>query len=64
MIKAAILLGCCRKYLSWIEGGDRSRINSLSYFDPIVVEVGVDFMSGYYRLYLPEKLWEIEQMIK
>lgn len=30
----------------------------------LVVEIGGDFMSSYYRLYLPEKLWEIEQMIK
>lgn len=35
LIESAIYLGCCRKYRSWIEDGDRSRINSLSYFDPI-----------------------------
>ena len=64
LIESAIYLGCCRKYRSWIEDGDRNRINSLSHFDPTVIEIGGNFMSGYYRLYLLDKLWEIEQMIK
>ena len=63
LIRSAIYLGCCRKYRSWIHNGDRNRINSLSYFDPIVVEIGGDFMSDYYRNYLPEKLLELEQKI-
>jgi len=64
LLQAAIHLGCCRKYRSWIEDGDRNRINSLSYFYPIICEIGDNFLCGYYRLYLPDKLQELEQMIK
>ena len=62
-IKAAILLGCCRKYCSWLENGNRSRINSLGYFAPLLTEVGDCHRSGYYRLYLEAKITEFEDIV-
>ena len=63
-IKAAIFLGCCRKYRSWLENPNRSRINSLGYFAPLLKEVGEGYKSGYYRLYLESKISEFEEDVE
>jgi hypothetical protein len=38
-IEQAILLGCGRKYVSWLNGQNGEPIGSLYYFDPILQEV-------------------------
>jgi hypothetical protein len=38
-IEQAILLGCGRKYVSWLNGQNREPIGSLYYFHPILQEV-------------------------
>ena len=63
-IKAAILLGCCRKYRSWLENSNSSRINSLGYFAPLLREIGDCHESGYYRLYLAAKIAEFEDDVE
>jgi hypothetical protein len=39
MVDQAILLGCGRKYLSWLNGHNAQPIGSLYYFDPILQEI-------------------------
>jgi len=63
-VQAAILLGCCRKYRSWLENGERSRINSLRYFIPLLMEVEEVFQSNYYQGYLARKIAEFERELK
>lgn len=52
LIEAALLLGAARKYISWLNGGARTLIESLGYFDPLVAEVQDQPISETYRLYL------------
>jgi len=63
-VRAAILLGCCRKYRSWLENGDRSKINSLRYFIPLLKEIEEVYQSNYYQNYLARKIAEFERMYK
>lgn len=39
VVEQAILLGCGRKYVSWLNGQNGEPIGSLYYFDPILQEV-------------------------
>ena len=39
MVEQVILLGCGRKYVSWLNGQNGEPIGSLYYFDPIIREV-------------------------
>lgn len=39
LVQNALLLGACRKYQSWLEGQSLEPIRSLSYFDPLLVEL-------------------------
>ena len=63
-IKAAILLGCCRKLVSWLNNGERSKINSLHYFIPLIQEVGNDYQNTYYQVYVKSKITEFEKLVE
>ena len=39
LIEAGLLLGAARKYVSWLNGGARTLIGSLEYFEPLVAEL-------------------------
>jgi hypothetical protein len=39
VVEDAILLGACRKYVSWLNGGEANPIGSLRYFQSIVAEL-------------------------
>ncbi len=48
-VEQAILLGCGRKYVSWLNGGGGEPIGSLNYFVPILQEVQQNSLSAQYR---------------
>lgn len=48
-VEQAILMGCGRKYASWLNGGFGEPIGSLRYFEPILEEVHNWCLSPDYR---------------
>ena len=63
-IGRAILLGCARKYITWLDGKTSGPITALGYFRNAIVEVGEvgSTASGYWDYLLPrvkrfEKQW-------
>lgn len=60
-VERAFLLGCTRKYISWLNGQGSGPIASLGYFRPIVDEVaGMDTSADYWR-YVSESLDKYER---
>jgi hypothetical protein len=59
----AILMGCGRKYVSWLNGAPRVPIGSLRYFEPILAEVEAQPAPAEYwdyirfRIERTEKVW-------
>jgi len=54
-IERAIALGCCRKYVSMLNGTNSGPIFSLAYFRDLIEEVGdPDVPSGYWSYIMPE----------
>lgn len=54
-IERAIALGCCRKYVSLLNGTNSGLIFSLAYFRDLIEEVGdLDVPSGYWSYIMPE----------
>jgi len=53
VVTGAMLLGACRKYESWLNGGTCEPIRSMAYFEPLVEEIQAnplpDGYSGYLR---------------
>jgi hypothetical protein len=39
VVEDAMLMGACRKYASWLEGGDSEPIGSLAYFENLATEI-------------------------
>ncbi len=60
-IEQAILLGCGRKYVAWLNGGQGQPIGSLHYFSPILEEVAVSPLSDAYRAFNRWQVWRLEQ---
>jgi hypothetical protein len=59
-IERAFLLGCTRKYISWLNGQSSGPIAGLQYFRSIIEEVaGLQTSSDYWR-YLGERLEKFE----
>jgi hypothetical protein len=52
VVQDAILLGACRKYISWLNGGPAEPIGSLRYFEPIVAELRQQQLPPDYREHL------------
>ena len=55
IMQDAILLGSCRKYVSWLNGGSAEVIGSLRYFAQIVIELRQQSISANYRHHLRAK---------
>jgi hypothetical protein len=54
-IERAIALGCCRKYVSLLNGTDSGPIFSIAYFRDVIEEVqDPDVPSGYWNYIMPE----------
>jgi hypothetical protein len=49
LVEDAILLGACRKYISWLNKGEAEPIGSLRYFEPIVAELRDQELPADYR---------------
>ena len=60
-IEQAILLGCGRKYVAWLNGGQGQPIGSLHCFSPILEEVAVRPLSDSYRAFNRWQVWRLEQ---
>jgi hypothetical protein len=60
-IEHAFLLGCTRKYISWLNGQISAPIASLEYFRPMINEVGTMKISLEYWRYVQESLDKYER---
>jgi hypothetical protein len=56
LIEEAMLMGACRKYLSWFEGRALEPIQSLGYFEPLIAEVQGNSLPPGYSAYLRKKV--------
>jgi hypothetical protein len=54
--EAAMLMGACRKYSSWLEGNALEPIQSLRYFDQVIAEIQKEPLPSGYPAYLREKI--------
>lgn len=64
LIEAALLLGAARKYVSWLNGGARTTIGSLEYFEPLVAEVQDQPPSQTYREYLRARTQQLAALCR
>lgn len=60
-VERAFLLGCARKYASWLSGHVSGPITSLSYFSTVIAEVGELEVSASYWRYLSKRVGDLEQ---
>jgi len=56
VIEQAMLMGACRKYMSWFEGRTLEPIQSLAYFEPLIAEVQGNPLPPGYSAYLRKKV--------
>ena len=61
LVEQAILFGCGRKYVSWLNGRMRESIGSLAYFTPILQEVFSQDLSPTYRAFNRFQVNRLEQ---
>jgi len=66
LLEEAMLMGACRKYSSWLNGGAVEPIMSLRYFEPLVSEIQEQPFPAGYTEYLRKKaqqlgkIWNLE----
>lgn len=56
LLQDALILGACRKYISWLNGGAPEPVASLSYFEPMISEIREKPFAQGYREYLESKV--------
>ena len=61
VLQDAMLLGACRKYISWIEGQALEPIRSLAYFEPLIAEVQERPLPPGYSAYLRKKVRQLAE---
>jgi len=61
VIDGAMLLGACRKYESWLNGGPQEPIRSMAYFEPLVADAQANPLPNGYSGYLRGKLRQLTQ---
>jgi hypothetical protein len=59
LVQDALLMGACRKYISWLNGGSAEPIGSLRYFEGLVAEIRERPLPAGYREYLQKKLEQL-----
>jgi hypothetical protein len=59
LVQDALLMGACRKYISWLNNGPSALIGSLSYFEGLVAEIRERPLPGDYREYLHRKVEQL-----
>jgi hypothetical protein len=55
LVQDALLMGACRKYVSWLNGGSTEPIGSLRYFEGLITEIRERPLPPGYREYLHRK---------
>ena len=61
LVQDALVMGACRKYISWLNGGSTEPIGSLRYFEGLVAEVRERPLPAGYREYLQKKIEQLEK---
>ena len=56
VVQDALLMGACRKYVSWLNGGPHEPIGSLKYFEAVISEVSRAKLPEGYRGYMEIKV--------
>jgi hypothetical protein len=59
LVQDALLMGACRKYISWLNGGSAEPIGSLAYFEGLVAEIRERPLPADYREYLQKKVEQL-----
>ena len=59
VIEEAMLMGACRKYISWLEGRVGEPIRSLRYFEQLIVEIQEEPLPPGYSAYLRKKIKQL-----
>jgi hypothetical protein len=62
LVQEALLLGACRKYDSWLNGGSPEPIGSLVYFEALLSEIRDHPLAPGYREYLHTKVAQLARM--
>lgn len=62
LLQEALLLGACRKYDSWLNGGSPEPVGSLHYFEALVSEVRDQPHPPGYREYLQTKVAQLARL--
>ena len=60
-IQDALLLGACRKYVSWLNGAPLVPIRSLAYFEPIIAEIQETPLPPDYSAHLRQEIRHLEK---
>ena len=60
-VRQAILLGCGRKYASWLNGAPGQPIVSLHYFSPVLQEVTTSHLSARYQAFNRMQMLRLER---
>ncbi len=55
-VRDAMIVGACRKYVSWLNNGYSAPISSICYFDSVIQELQQSPLKADYREYLPLEL--------
>jgi len=59
LVQDALLMGACRKYISWLNGGSTEPIGSLRYFEGLIAEIRERPLQAGYREYLQQKMEQL-----
>jgi hypothetical protein len=59
LVQDALLMGACRKYISWLNGSSAEPIASLKYFEGLVAEIRERPLPADYRAYLQKKVEQL-----
>lgn len=59
LVQDALVMGACRKYISWLNGGSPEPIGSLRYFESLISEILERPLPAGYREYLQRKIEQL-----
>lgn len=62
LLQDALILGSCRKFVSWLNGGSPEPVASLRYFEALISEIREQPFAPEYREYLQSKLRQMARL--
>ena len=62
LVQSALILGACRKYISWLNGGSSEPIATLAYFEPLVSEIEQHSLPEGYREHIQSKIRKMARL--